>query len=159
MEIFKNIKGYDGIYQISNLGNVKSLKYNKQRLLKKEITKGYYRFNLCLNNKTKHFLSHRLVAENFIINNNNKPCVNHIDGNKLNNNFLNLEWVTYSENEIHSYKKLNKINPIRKLSLTQVTEIKENAKKGINGNIKEYSIKYNVHIKTILNILNKKYYV
>lgn len=165
MEIFKDIKGYEGYYQISNLGNVKSLKYNKNLILKKELSKGYYRFNLCLNNKTKHFLAHRLVAINFIDNKLDLPCVNHIDGNKLNNNSSNLEWCSHSENEIHSYKVLNKINPIRKLDLIALNDIKENAKKGVfpfnkvKGNIKMFSQKYNVNVSTIHNVLNNKYYV
>jgi hypothetical protein len=159
MEIYKDIQGYEGIYQISNLGNVKSLKYNKERVLNKELSKGYYRFNLCFNNKTKHFLSHRLVALNFIDNYDNKQCVNHKDGNKLNNSVENLEWVSYSENEIHSYKTLNKINTIRKLKIENVTDILNNCIKGKKGNVFVFMNIYNVDRKTILNVLNKKYYV
>lgn len=164
MEIYKDIIGYEGIYQISNLGNVKSLKYNKERILNKELSKGYYRFSLCLNNKTTHFLSHRLVALHFIDNSLNKPCVNHKDGNKLNNSIDNLEWCTHSENENHSYKELKKINPIRKLSNINILDIRNNVIKGIfpfnkiKGNVKEYAKKHNVDVKTIHNVLNNKYY-
>ena len=77
--------------------------YNKEgSKLKTTTTKnGYERFNI--GSPTKSFLVHRLVAENFIQNSDNKPEVNHIDGNKLNNNLSNLEWVTRSENIVHGF--------------------------------------------------------
>lgn len=104
-EIWRDIKGYEGLYQVSNLGRVKRLKskYMKsERILKEGITTGGYRLVvLCKNNKSKTFRLHRLVAEAFIPNPENKPQVNHIDENKANNNVNNLEWMTAKENINH----------------------------------------------------------
>lgn len=104
MEIWKNVEGYEGLYEISSKGVVRSLpKYNikYERILKPDIS-GYYKrvvlFIGAKNDKGKRFYIHRLVAINFIENNKNAPQVNHIDGNKRNNNLENLEWVTASEN-------------------------------------------------------------
>lgn len=93
MEEFKDIEGYEGIYQISNLGNVKSLKFGKEKILKpvKNI-KGYLYVNLRKNGKMKSMRVHRIVAQEFIENPLNLPEVNHIDENKENNKIDNLEW-------------------------------------------------------------------
>lgn len=113
-EIYKDIPEYKGIYQVSNLGNIKSVArsytnskgktYNiKERILKLTISNGYY--SVTLNNKgKKRFTVHRLVALAFIENPSNKDEVNHIDGNKLNNCYKNLEWCTKSENTLHAYR-------------------------------------------------------
>lgn len=109
-EIWKDIPNYQGLYQISNCGRVKSLpRKNNKRIINKEIIKvftklpnGYLKVGLSKNGKTKHYFVHRLVAEAFIPNLENKPCVNHKDCNKENNNVNNLEWVTHKEN--NSYK-------------------------------------------------------
>lgn len=111
-EIWKDIQGYEGLYQVSNLGNVKSLNWNhcnQQKLLSLDFngteTKGrYYKVTLFKNHKRKGHLVHRLVAEAFIPNPKNKPQVNHIDGNKINNCVSNLEWVTEKENVNHAIK-------------------------------------------------------
>ena len=101
MEIYVNIKGYDGFYQVSNKGNVKSLKKGKETILKPAVTgNGYLGVNLYANNGQKTRTIHQLVAEAFL---NHKPCwydlvVNHKDFNKLNNNVENLEIVTHREN-------------------------------------------------------------
>lgn len=95
-EVWKDIKKYEGLYQVSNLGRVKSLNYNrsgKERILKYGInTQGYLIVCLCVNKQRKIFAVHRLVAETFIANTNNLPQVNHIDENKYNNCVDNLEW-------------------------------------------------------------------
>ena len=106
-EIWKDIKGYEGRYMISNLGNVKSLKYfhhNKEALLVGGIKHGYRQVILVKDYKNKYKNVHRLVAEAFIPNPLKKPQINHIDGNKLNNNVDNLEWCTQKEDQIHAYK-------------------------------------------------------
>lgn len=98
-EVFLDIEGYEGLYQVSNLGNVKSLVNNKgvsrEKILKLEIcSDGYKRVMLCKNKTKKRFKIHRLVAQSFIENPNNYPCVNHKDENKQNNVVENLEWCT-----------------------------------------------------------------
>lgn len=111
-EIWKDIPNYEGLYQISNYGQAKSLMFiNKQcknkreKILKTYINnRGYKTIKLAKNKTKKAFFIHRLVAENFINNLENKKEVNHIDGNKLNNNVSNLEWCTRSENMHHAYE-------------------------------------------------------
>ncbi len=99
-EIWKDVENYEGLYQVSNLGRVKSLITNK--ILKPDI--GLYKVvRLYKNKKGKRVYVHRLVASSFIINSDNKPMVNHIDGNKLNNKIENLEWVTCQENNRHAF--------------------------------------------------------
>ena len=98
IEIFKDIEGYEGLYQISNYGNVKSLgncKYKKDKILKYSKDKdGYLYVGLCKNGKHKYIKIHRLVAEAFIENPNNYQQVNHKDEDKTNNHVTNLEWCT-----------------------------------------------------------------
>ena len=104
MEIWKKIKDYEG-YEISNYGQVKSLKNNKQKKLLKSINNdGYEYLNLCKKGKYKTFTIHRLVALAFINNPLKKETVNHINGIKTDNNINNLEWSTRQEQSIHSYK-------------------------------------------------------
>ena len=113
MEIWKNIKGYEGLYQVSSEGRVKSLertfidkigreRYVKERVLKPGVTKdGYLIVALHAGDKQKTLTVHRLVCQAFHKNPENKPCVNHIDENKTNNAASNLEWCTYEENNNH----------------------------------------------------------
>ena len=101
MEIWKDISEFN--YQVSDMGNVKNKKSG--RILKMSIDKnGYKIFTLGLNGKQFNKKLHRVVAEMFIPNIENKPQVNHIDGDKSNNVVYNLEWVTNIENETHAYK-------------------------------------------------------
>lgn len=100
----KSIKGYEN-YEIFDDGTVINLNTNK--ILTGSIGKnGYKYYRLSKNGSEKMFYAHRLVAEAFLENSNNFPVVNHIDGNKLNNNIDNLEWVSYSENTQHFHKNL-----------------------------------------------------
>lgn len=117
-EIWKDIKGYEGFYQISNTGKIKSLErlvpskikgtYQKikEKIRKTSITTaGYEYVVLAKNGKNKTLLVHRLVAETFIDNPNNKKCVNHKDENKSNNSVENLEWCDYEYN--NTYKNIH----------------------------------------------------
>ena len=110
IEEFRVIDNYDGKYKVSNKGNIfcKPNPWNETGVMKTRLIQGYKsvglrRFDGEKSIQTIHKI-HRLVAEYFIPNPESKPCVNHIDGNKLNNNVSNLEWVTVQENTIHSYK-------------------------------------------------------
>lgn len=100
-EIWKDIPNYSG-YQVSNTGKVKNKKTGKTLI--GGIKRGYREVILVKDNKRKYCLVHRLVAKSFIPNLYQKQQVNHIDGNKLNNNANNLEWCTQSENMKHAYK-------------------------------------------------------
>lgn len=119
MEHWNHIKGYVGLYQVSDKGRVKSFPrkftHKEEVIILPNISdRGYALVTLCKNGKTKHFQVHRLVAEAFIDNPDNKPQVNHIDGNPLNNCKENLEWVTAQENIRHKYDVLKYISPTRK---------------------------------------------
>ena len=156
-EIWKDIKGYEGLYEISNYGEVWSER--KQGLLKKgKSATGYYSVSLYKNKKQKIFLVHRLVAITFIKNKENKELINHKDANKLNNHIDNLEWCTYKENNNHARNlKLYPIlksekSPKSKLCLNDVLNIRKYCSNNIKER-KEFAKKYNVSQRTIYDVL------
>ena len=112
MEVWRDIEGYEGLYQVSNLGNIKSLAFGpknhpnvqpQERLLKiSKSSTGYMHVQLYKEGISSTKLVHKLVASTFIDNPYNKPEVNHIDSNRTNNNVENLEWVTRTENMRHA---------------------------------------------------------
>ena len=104
MEIWKDIEGYGGKYQVSNKGKVRSLKGKGRILKQKRLRDTYFYINLYHKGTCKTESVHRLIAKTFIPNPMDKPCVNHIDGNKENNASDNLEWTTYRENNTHALK-------------------------------------------------------
>lgn len=106
IEVWKAVEGYDDMYQVSTQHRVKSYKWKTPRLLKQALdTKGYLFVNLWKNNKQQQHRVHRLLAKAFIPNPDNKPCVNHIDEVRNNNDLDNLEWCTHKENSQHSIRK------------------------------------------------------
>lgn len=116
-EIWKDIKGYEGYYQVSNLGRVQSIKKRKIFRNNKN-SRGYIVVTLTKNNIERSFAVHRLVAQTFINNPDNLPQVNHIDGNKQNNKVENLEWCTQKENQIHCYR-----NNLQRLGTKKIIQI------------------------------------
>ncbi len=108
IEIWKDIPKFEGLYQASSLGRIKSTKTN--RILKQRLMRGYCRVCLCKQNNKSHHFVHRLIAITFINNAESKPFINHKNGIRNNNNILNLQWVTNSENQKHSYKELGRIH-------------------------------------------------
>lgn len=171
LEVWKDIVGFEGYYQVSNLGNVKSLErlvwnksnkvfHKRKSVLIKQNSDGYYKM-VCLSKcgKAKTFKVHRLVAKSFCENKENKPQVNHIDGIKTNNSSENLEWMTSSENQQHAVdnklqpEQYGEKNPFSKLSEKDVHEIRRMRKE--NGfSHKKISDFFSVDRKTVGNVLN-----
>ena len=102
MEIWKDVVGYEGYYQVSNLGRVKSLNYRgskKEKILATNLERtGYVRTHLCKEGQHKTIRIHRLVAEAFLPNPDHKNCIDHINTNRADNRVENLRWVTHEEN-------------------------------------------------------------
>jgi hypothetical protein len=168
-EIWKDIKGYEGYYQVSNLGRVKSLnRYVKYpngslRLFKEKIlcqyimSNGYY--TVCLAQvKKKVHLVHRLICKTFLKNTEEKRTVNHINGIKTDNNLMNLEWCSYSENQKHAHRlglsdTKGEKNAASKLTEQQAKEIKY-GHKGLTQT--EIAKIYGIDRRTVSNIRLEK---
>lgn len=125
MEIYKDIKGYEGLYQVSNTGKVKSMNYDNRaiiKVLKPLKKKGYEYISLYKNKKARHHGIHRLVALHFIDNPEDKATVNHKNGVRDENTVENLEWMTVKENVNHGWKVLGRVmseNAIKRRKVAQ----------------------------------------
>lgn len=174
METWRDIKGYEGYYQVSNLGNIKTLdrevydskrhlfRFYKEKVMKTALCrKGYKRIQFKVGGVYKSYAVHRLVAEAFIPNPFNLPEVNHKDSNRENNAEHNLEWLTHSENQKHSYRQgkrnhKGENHPQAKLALASVLEIRERYSSGLftmpflasEYGVSAYAINNIVHYRT-----------
>lgn len=170
-EIWKPVKGFELGYEISNYGRLKSISRavdygwkkakRPSKILKPRISKGgYYYTVLSINKVRKTKKIHRLVAETFLQENKDKTNVNHIDGNKLNNNLCNLEWCNSSENTIHAQKLgLKKAvkgekSHLSKLTKEDVLEIRR-IKETTNLSNQKISEKFNCSYSQIQRIVNR----
>ena len=166
MEIWKDIKKYKGFYQVSNFGRVRSWinnKRNKRRhpkILSTPNDGAGYPMIVINSVKYGSFTTrvHRLVAKHFIPNPEKKPEVNHIDANKENNHYTNLEWCTSKENQDHATKNgLMEFGEKRynsKLTNKKVKEIRASYKSGSVSQT-ELAEKYGVSQRLIMNVLNR----
>lgn len=175
-EIWKDIIGYEGLYQISSLGRVKALPktlqysdgrlyHYKEKILKYSTgTSGYPTLHFySLEGVRETCMIHRLVASAFIPNIDNKPTINHMDGNKQNNSVSNLEWNTYTENQEHArLTGLHKGTPskldskLAKLGKEDIIDILTNCKKRVTGVMqKDFAEKYNVSTTCIESVFKR----
>lgn len=154
-EEWRDVSGTQSLYQVSNYGRIRSLKWGRITMLKLSMTApGYYRISLSVLGKVRYQYVHRLVVETFIGHHPYKNVINHIDGNKLNNRVENLEWVTQSENAIHSHIRLLgegifPVSHMRKITDDQVLEIVKSAEKP-----KDIAKKYGISTPYIYRIRN-----
>lgn len=172
MEIWKDIKGYKGLYQISNLGRVKSLsrkvrqrygyrKIKESIMAASEKENGYLVVRLSNKGQHKMFYIHRLVGIYFVPNPHNKPDINHKKSNKKDNRWFRLEWATKSENLIHSFKSgthkpmTGRISPAAKLTDRKVMNIKTRYAKG-GVSMRKLADEYGVHHAIINGIIQGK---
>jgi len=172
-EIWKDVQDYEGFYQVSNKSEIrsvdryiyctrnKSYSLMKGRILKQTFGGNYYGVTLTKDNNKKYKLVHRLVAELFIANSENKSEVNHIDGNKKNNKLNNLEWVTHKENESHASRLNLKANgenhhnsKFKNNDIINIYKTYHNKLKTLS----QLAKKYNVAYTTIDYIVSKKYW-
>ena len=117
-EEWRDVVGYEGRYQVSSMGRVKSFKWNKERFLKPSMDKdGYLLVNLCAGGKPKTLKVHRLVCEAFHENPDNRPQVNHINEDKTDNRACNLEWCTCKQNVNHGSRNERVSKPVGQYSL------------------------------------------
>lgn len=164
VEEWRDIEGYEGLYQISNYGRVKSFHFGRESILKNQVMKkGYLYVSLFKNHIHKKFLVHILVAKAFIPNPDGKNEVNHKFGDKKDNRAIALEWVTSKENIRSAYElgliKLGSERFNAKLTDDDIRYIRKNYKfRDKENNMEAFSKKFNVSKSVIHRIIHGKSY-
>ena len=165
--VWKDVIGYEGHYQVSNMGQVRSLdmyltcRNGTKRLHKGRIkplyknNRGYITVGLCKECKTHRTLVHRLVAEAFVDNTENKPQVNHIDGDISNNRADNLEWATDNENKAHSSIENGGTQRPKKPVIVRKIEMNSSSSRYFSG-LREAERALGLNHKSALNVLKGK---
>lgn len=166
-EIWKPVKGYEGYYEVSNLGRIKALTRTVQgktrngkpcpRIVKEHImhqpncTNGYKQIALSKDSEVKMYRVHRIVAEAFLDNPKNYPEVNHIDEDKTNNCVTNLEWCSHAYNQCYGNKPAKgERNGMARLTAAQVREIRRRRENG--EKLKDIAVDYDISINHVCNI-------
>lgn len=152
-EIWKPVINFESYYEVSNFGNVKSLKrkvnyksgidyYKQEKILKRRLNnEGYFIVYFTIEGKITRFLVHRLVALHFILNINKYSIINHKDGNKQNCKTSNLEWTTSSLNQIHAYQTGLKRRKLTDIQKQEIIQLRKNGDTYMNIG-KKYNISY-----------------
>lgn len=172
MQLWKWVEGFEGLYEVSNSGIVRSYHKSRKRPqvphdMAPKIDRRGYQVMMLRKDGTHHMRKvHRMVAQTFVANPHNLPAVNHVDGDKQHNNATNLEWCTNAQNSAHAKVKglLKQGEPKRGakngmavLTDEQVKFIRENCKPGIEGcSAKTYAVIFNVSPSTIMNIMKRR---
>lgn len=159
-EIWKDVIGYEGIYVVSNLCRVKSIRFERHKILAQhDNARGYLQVSLYKGVEKKKY-AHRLMAKAFIPNPDKKPYINHKNGDKKDNRIENLEWCTHAENIRHSNEMglvdiRGEKSHSSKLTKLNVLKIRRASKLG--GIVRqELAEKYNVHPDTISDVISRK---
>ncbi|MBM6630328.1 HNH endonuclease [Mammaliicoccus vitulinus] len=154
-EEWKDVVGYEGLYEVSNMGNVRSIKFKEERILKQFVnTNGRLQVGLSKDGKKYNKYPHSLVAESFIGERPEGYDVCHLDGDYTNNKLTNIRYDTGSENQIDFYRQGKKSNT-GKLSIEQVLEIRRLYATG-KYTLKELAKEFNVSLMNISYIVNRK---
>ena len=152
IEVWKDIEGFEGLYQVSNLGRIKSAfrEGTKGGIIKQFIINRYPKVHLHKDGVSHFIYTHRLVAKAFIPNPLNKPQVNHKNGNKHDNRAVNLEWATSQENLVHAIETgLRKFKKVAQIKNGTIIKVWHNANRA--------SIETGIKYPSIWRVLNGKF--
>ena len=150
---WRDIKGFEGYYQVSEYGDVRSIRRNRN--LKPKVDKdGYFEFCLCVDDVRTYKRGHRLVAEVFVENPKNDLIVNHLDNNKQNNHYSNLEWCDFYRNVQHGVSMINGKRTLSHLDPEDLLEIVDKMNNGVS--YKEIISSYKLTIPDCTSLIELK---